>query len=80
MTTHDFNVWTLTVDSLCRERLACSWADLCGEQQPLSDGFSAGMSPLEFVDWWARKYDLIVVDEWLHPFGKFSRNMRREGP
>lgn len=72
MTTYDFNVWTLAVDSLCRKKLACSWADLCGEQQPLCDGFSAGMSPLEFVDWWADKYDLTLVAEWLHPFGKFG--------
>lgn len=50
MTTYDFNVWTLAVDSLCREKLACSWADLCGERQPLCDGFSAGMPPGEQTD------------------------------
>jgi hypothetical protein len=30
-----FGEWVQSVDLLCRAHLACSWADLCGDVEPL---------------------------------------------
>ena len=54
----DFDDWALRVDALCRVHLACSWADLSGDIGPLRGAFVARQSPIEFVRWWAEKYDL----------------------
>jgi hypothetical protein len=61
MDMNDFDEWASTVDALCLAHLACGWHDLCGDLPPLQAGFNAGQSPIEFVRWWAEKYDL----EWL---------------
>lgn len=70
MTILEFNAWTLTVDLLCRNKLACSWNDLCGDKQSLRDAFESGLSPDQFVDRWVEKYDLVSLEEVLHPFGE----------
>lgn len=56
-----FSAWTNEVDTLCRHHLACSWQDLCGDEPPLRRAFEAGDTPLEFVKWWAEKYDLHLL-------------------
>lgn len=53
-----FAEWTRSVDALCREHLACSWQDLCGDPEPLEAGYEAGHTSMEFVRWFAEKYDL----------------------
>lgn len=50
--------WTRSVDGLCRRHLACDWQDLCGDHEPLERGHEAGQTPMEFVRWFAEKYDL----------------------
>ena len=60
-----FDEWTQNVDLLCRAHLACTWADLCGDMEPLKAGFDSGQTPLEFVHWFADKYDL----HWIEPTG-----------
>ena len=57
-----FDEWALTVDALCREHLACSWRDLCGDIGPLRVAFEAGESPIAFVRWWSEKYELQWQD------------------
>lgn len=59
--TRRFSEWASEVDTLCRHHLACSWNDLCGDEPPLRRAFEAGDAPLEFVRWWAEKYDLCEV-------------------
>lgn len=54
--------WTRSVDVLCRQHLACSWQDLSGDPEPLAGGYEAGQTPMEFVRWFAEKYDLAWVD------------------
>ncbi len=58
-----FDEWTAQVDAVCTTHLACSWKDLCGETEPLHAAFDAGESPVQFVLWWAEKYDLMWVGE-----------------
>ena len=57
-----FDEWALAVDGLCREHLACTWHDLCGDVDPLRAAFDTGLSPIAFVRWWAEKYDLRWQD------------------
>ena len=57
-----FEQWTLEVGRLCQAHLACSWNELCGEIAPLRSAFHAGDEPLQFVRWWADKYDLEWCD------------------
>lgn len=54
--------WTRRVDALCREHLACDWHDLSGDHEPLESGYEAGQTPMEFVRWFAEKYDLTWTD------------------
>jgi len=56
-----FSEWSNDVDTLCRHHLACSWDDLCGDEPPLRRSYDAGDTPLEFVRWWAEKYELEVL-------------------
>lgn len=53
-----FHEWRQEVEVLCVSHLACTWADLCGEIAPLESAYLAGVGPLDFVHWWAEKYDL----------------------
>jgi hypothetical protein len=56
-----FSDWASEVDTLCRHHLGCGWHDLCGEEPPLRRAFGAGDTPVEFVKWWAEKYDLCLL-------------------
>lgn len=56
-----FDQWMLEVDRFCRTHLACSWNDLCGDLGPLQSAFDNGDEPLQFVRWWAEKYDLELM-------------------
>lgn len=40
-----------------------SWADACGDREPLQSAMAAGETPEEFVHWWAIKYDLTHKSE-----------------
>lgn len=57
-----FDDWTRSVDAQCREHLACSWQDLSGDTGPLESGYDIGQTPMEFVRWFAEKYDLSWTD------------------
>ena len=41
-----------------------SWQDASGDSEPLERAQVAGQSPVDFVDWWGRKYHLIPKTEW----------------
>ena len=58
-----FEAWSGEVDALCLRHLACTWRDLCGDREPLERSFEDGDTPLQFVRWWAEKYDLFWRDE-----------------
>jgi hypothetical protein len=53
-----FEAWAREVDELCVRHLACAWADLAGDLPPLQQAFEEGESPIQFVRWWAEKFDL----------------------
>lgn len=55
--------WCVETDRLCREHLACNWADLAGDPEPLVWAFNDKQTPEEFVRWVHDKYDL----EWRTP-------------
>jgi len=55
--------WCTEVDRLCRAHLACSWAELAGDPEPLVRAFHDKETPEEFVQWVHEKYDL----DWLTP-------------
>lgn len=57
-----FEEWFKEVDRLCLRHLCCSWRDLCGDEPPLRQSHEEGDTPMAFVEWWARKYDLFWVD------------------
>jgi len=57
-----FDEWAQTVDALCIRHFACSWDDLAGDLEPLQSSFKSGETPRQFVEWLARKFDLIWAD------------------
>lgn len=57
-----FDEWAQAVDVLCRRHFACSWDDLAGDLEPLRNSFGMGETPREFIEWLARKFDLIWTD------------------
>lgn len=63
MVTRSFVDWCAETDRLCRVHLACSWAELAGDAEPLATAFADGETPAEFVIRQHDKYDL----EWLTP-------------
>jgi hypothetical protein len=56
-----FARYAAEIDRLCRKHLACSWADLAGDKEPLEEAHKAGTEPLEFVKEFREHYEL----EWL---------------
>lgn len=63
MFTWTFVEWCAETDRLCRAHLACSWAELAGDPEPLVVAFDDKESPADFVIRHRNKYDL----EWLTP-------------
>jgi hypothetical protein len=63
MTFETFESWAVSVNRLCVDHLACSWAELAGDPEPLLAAFSDGESPEAFVARLRDKFDL----EWLRP-------------
>jgi len=53
--------WEDDVEALCKQKLGCTWDDLCGDPEPLERAFSAGQTAEEFVLAWAEKYDLTLL-------------------
>jgi hypothetical protein len=45
---------------------------LCGEIAPLESAYLAEVSPLDFVHWWAEKYDLVWVPSSRFDFVNFG--------
>ena len=41
-----------------------SWQEASGDAEPLERAQTAGQSPVEFVDWFGTKYDLIPKERW----------------
>jgi hypothetical protein len=58
-----FESWAASVDQLCVNHLACSWAEFAGDVEPLQSAFNDGESPEQFVVRIRDKFDLI----WLRP-------------
>lgn len=73
MTDHrmPYDNWKAEVNDLFVSRYGASWADLCGDEEPLSNAYDGNESPSEFVEWWAAKYDLDPVG------GPFNRPISR---
>jgi hypothetical protein len=53
-----FDAWALAVDALCRRHFCSSWADLCGEDEPLRNAYVSAETPMQFVERFGEKYDL----------------------
>lgn len=54
--------WKQEVDQLFISHYGASWADLCGDDEPLRNAYEGNESPSDFVEWWADKYNLDPVD------------------
>ena len=52
------------------QKYGLTWADACGDAEPLMSALRAGQSATAFVRWWGEKYGLVpVADTALRPFG-----------
>lgn len=40
-----------------------TWADACGDKEPLEQALQDGVIPELFVEWWGEKYDLTRKSE-----------------
>lgn len=55
-----FEQWKKEVDRLFLKKTCCDWADLCGDEEPLTDSFSENETPAEFVERVCEKYGLGI--------------------
>jgi len=58
-----YETWKGEVDALFKSKTGCTWADLCGDEEPLSTGYQSGETPAEFVSFYVEKYDLTTAEE-----------------
>ena len=57
----DLRTFESRVSAEMAVRFGLSWADACGDREPLEMAMSDGQSPEEFVSWFAEKYGLAPV-------------------
>lgn len=57
----DFAAWRRQVELLCQRRVATSWNDLCGDEEPLREAFTSGETAESFVQRLIEKYDLTEI-------------------
>jgi hypothetical protein len=55
--------WKAEVDRLLDEETGCSWADLCGDEEPLKTSYLAGETPQQFVNMYCEKNGLWDIRE-----------------
>lgn len=55
--------WFAEMDRLCKKRTGCTWADLCGDEDPWIGWYDHSDEPNEFVTFWIQKYDLDEFNE-----------------
>lgn len=60
-----FSRWTTSVDCLLQLDYAVTIADVGTSESTLRKTWETGESPADYVQWFARKYDLISRDQWL---------------
>jgi hypothetical protein len=53
-----FDAFAAAVSALLVARYQVTWADACGESEPLRAAFEEGEAPERFVERWAGKYGL----------------------
>lgn len=46
------------VSKAMKDKYGITWQDACGDAEPLQKAQTEGMTPGQFVAWWAEKYDL----------------------
>lgn len=60
----DIENYEREVSAEMERRFAINWTDAGGGREPLEQALAAGESPIEFVEWFGEKYDLISRSEW----------------
>ncbi len=55
--------WRKEVDRLLSEQTGCTWADLCGDEEPVKASYLAGETPQQFVSAYVEKNDLWDIRE-----------------
>lgn len=65
--TDDFSQYRTIASRYMKKFYYIDWDDAAGDEEPLRRAIEDGWAPTEFIDWWAKKYDLeSVFDE---PYG-----------
>lgn len=59
-----FNEYQVAVSYWCVQLWGCSWADLCGDLEPVQRARERGDTPEEFARWWGERYDLTPKEVW----------------
>jgi hypothetical protein len=49
------------VSTEMKRRFGITWADACGDPQPLTAALRNGETPVEFVAWWGDRYELEEI-------------------
>lgn len=47
------------VSELLQRDYGIDWNDACGDMDPIEFALRDGLSPADFVEYWAEKYDLV---------------------
>jgi hypothetical protein len=63
----DFSHWTSQANTLLTEKYAIDIQDAGLDDVYLARHYHQGCSPVDFVDWFAKKHDLIPLDSfWIN--------------
>ncbi len=75
--TDDFDEYRIIASDYMKKYYYITWDDAAGDPEPLTRAIEDRMTPTEFVDWWAEKYDLSSIydteDDLAH-FEEFARD------
>ena len=75
--TDDFDEYQKIASDYMKIYYYITWNDAAGDPEPLMRAIEDRMTPTEFVDWWAEKYDLSSIynteDDLAH-FEEFFRD------
>ncbi len=62
--TMPFDTYCTHIDEACVELWGATWADLCGDLEPLQRAHANGETPYEFAEYWGAKYNLDPKSTW----------------
>lgn len=62
VTASEICLWLMNVNRLMYQKYLIDSNDAGWDEDDINSFYSIGLSPFEFVEWYAEKYDLMSID------------------